>query len=233
MDPDFQLWDVLAELDTSNTAAAAAEGGADASGTETPPPNARAIAEPSTPSKRASPTELSIDLDPNMDPQEAKRVKRMKRNRESAAMSRERKKLYIEELVRASSNRFGTLPNPSHAPSLTSNPPAPLRAQETKLAALNATVQRLQAENEALRSGRAPLEGATPATDKDSSDVLPPLVPQSDNDSESDSLDAFLQQPFLPAEPAPIFCTGADSLDKSNPCAQFGRDLAMFKDITV
>lgn len=202
MDPDFQLWDVLAELDTSNTAAAAAEGGADASGTETPPPNARAIAEPSTPSKRASPTELSIDLDPNMDPQEAKRVKRMKRNRESAAMSRERKKLYIEEL-------------------------------ETKLAALNATVQRLQAENEALRSGRAPLEGATPATDKDSSDVLPPLVPQSDNDSESDSLDAFLQQPFLPAEPAPIFCTGADSLDKSNPCAQFGRDLAMFKDITV
>jgi len=137
-----------------------------------------------------------------MDPQEAKRVKRMKRNRESAAMSRERKKLYIEEL-------------------------------ETKLAALNSTVQRLQAENESLRSGRPPLEGAAPATEKDSSDVLPPLVPQSDNDSESDSLDAFLQQPFLPAEPAPIFSAGADAMDKSNPCAQFGRDLAMFKDIAV
>jgi len=198
MDPDFQLWDVLAELDTSNSVAAA-EGDADDSGTETPPPNARTIAEPCTPSKRASPTGFSIDLDPNMDPQEAKRVKRMKRNRESAAMSRERKKLYIEEL-------------------------------ETKLNALNSTVQRLQAENESLRSGRPPLEGAALATDTDSCDVLPPLVPQSDNDSESDSLDAFLQEPFLPAEPAPTFSA---AVDKSNPCAQFGRDLAMFKDITV
>ena len=77
------------------------------------------------------------------------------------------------------------------------------------------------------------MEGAAPATEKDSSDVLPPLVPQSDNDSESDSLDAFLQQPFLPAEPAPIFSARADAMDKSNPCAQFGRDLAMFKDIAV
>lgn len=118
MDPDFQLWDVLAELDTSNTVTAAEGSGADDSGTETPPPNARVIAEPSTPSKRASPTELSIDLDPNMDPQEAKRVKRMKRNRESAAMSRERKKLYIEELVRAAANHPETPshshPSPSH-----------------------------------------------------------------------------------------------------------------------
>tara|TARA_B110001452_G_C15187052_1_gene412288 strand:+ start:443 stop:853 length:411 start_codon:yes stop_codon:yes gene_type:complete len=120
MDPDFQLWDVLAELDTSNTETAASESGDNDSGTETPPPNARVIAEASTPSKRASPTDFSIDLDPNMDPQEAKRVKRMKRNRESAAMSRERKKLYIEELVRATADPSrDTLAPFSLAPSLT------------------------------------------------------------------------------------------------------------------
>lgn len=229
MDPDFQLWDVLAELDTSNSVAAA-EGDADDSGTETPPPNARTIAEPCTPSKRASPTGFSIDLDPNMDPQEAKRVKRMKRNRESAAMSRERKKLYIEELVRASSPTIPRHPCTLTLPRRSPDHPHPSCAQETKLNALNSTVQRLQAENESLRSGRPPLEGAALATDTDSCDVLPPLVPQSDNDSESDSLDAFLQEPFLPAEPAPTFSA---AVDKSNPCAQFGRDLAMFKDITV
>jgi hypothetical protein len=194
------LWDVLAGLDGSALMAAVeqapAEAG-DSSGTSTPiKPLSPDKNEPSTPVKRPAD---DMDLDANMDPAEAKRVKRMRRNRESAAMSRERKKQYIEEL-------------------------------ETKLAALTSTVQQLRAENEALRAGRTPLEGAAPSpvdTDEDSLESLPPLVPQHD-DSSSDtaSLDAFLDDPTdsmtsmtLAGEPT-VFAADFEKV-KSNPEAAY------------
>ena len=89
MDCEIGIW--LAALDGPNPAAMV-----DAlDGSTTPPTEgSRRPAEPSTPVKRAAPTEeLSLE-DSAMDPAEAKRVKRMRRNRESAAMSRERKKQY-------------------------------------------------------------------------------------------------------------------------------------------
>lgn len=193
MDCEIGIW--LAALDGPNPAAMV-----DAlDGSTTPPTEgSRRPAEPSTPVKRAAPTEeLSLE-DSAMDPAEAKRVKRMRRNRESAAMSRERKKQYIETL-------------------------------EQKVASLQETVKKLRAENHALRSGGTPVEGESGADlPDDASDCgLPPLVPQTDNDSESDaaSLDAFLE-PFVPSSDA------GDAGEKSNPTAQFGKDLAMY-DISV
>ena len=68
------------------------------------------------------------------DPLEEKRMKRMRRNRESAAMSRNRKKAYIEEL-------------------------------EAKVAALKASVQQLQSENQTLKQtcSSAPASAAAAA----------------------------------------------------------------------
>merc|ERR1719155_401698 len=60
-------------------------------------PNPAAMVDALDGSTTAPTEELSLD-DSAMDPAEAKRVKRMRRNRESAAMSRERKKQYIETL---------------------------------------------------------------------------------------------------------------------------------------
>merc|ERR1719378_1643258 len=50
-----------------------------------------------SPAKRAL-SDSGSDAEAGMEPAEAKPMKRMRRNRESAAMSRERKKAYIEEL---------------------------------------------------------------------------------------------------------------------------------------
>ena len=144
-----------------------------------------------------------------MDPLEEKRLKRMRRNRESAAMSRERKKAYIEQL-------------------------------ESKLSELSALASQLRSENDALRNGRAPLEGSAPVpislsstlvsrpTKPEDSLLLMPCLQTSDNDSESNdgtdshtmegySLDVFSQEPpsslTLPAEPAALFVSAIDSFD--------------------
>lgn len=156
------------------------------------------------------------DLDANldlagesMDPSEAKRQKRMRRNRESAAMSRERKKAYIEQL-------------------------------ESKLSELSALASQLRSENDALRNGRAPLEGSAPVPigrspalvsrppKLEHSLLLMPCLQTSDNDSESNdgtdptpevysSLEVFSQEPpsslTLPAEPAALFVSAIDSFD--------------------
>ena len=156
------------------------------------------------------------DLDANldlagesMDPSEAKRQKRMRRNRESAAMSRERKKAYIEQL-------------------------------ESKLSELSAMASTLRSENDALRNGRAPLEGSAPVAvpssvlvpapaELEESLLLMPCLQTSDNDSESNdgtdsytlevysSLEVFSQEPpsslTLPAEPAALFDSAIDSFD--------------------
>ena len=145
----------------------------------------------------------------SMDPSEAKRQKRMRRNRESAAMSRERKKAYIEQL-------------------------------ESKLSELSALASQLRSENDALRNGRAPLEGSAPVpiglssalvsrpTKPEDSLLLMPCLQTSDNDSESNdgtettpevysSLEVFSQEPpsslTLPAEPAALFVSAIDSFD--------------------
>ena len=145
----------------------------------------------------------------SMDPSEAKRQKRMRRNRESAAMSRERKKAYIEQL-------------------------------ESKLSELSALASQLRSENDALRNGRAPLEGSAPVpiglssalvsrpTKLEDSLLLMPCLQTSDNDSESNdgtettpevysSLEVFSQEPpsslTLPAEPAALFVSAIDSFD--------------------
>jgi hypothetical protein len=150
------------------------------------------------------------DLDANLDlagestdPSEAKRQKRMRRNRESAAMSRERKKAYIEQL-------------------------------ESKLSELSALASQLRNENDALRNGRAPLEGSAPvpiglsSAKLEDSLLLMPCLQTSDNDSESNdgtdptpevhsSLEVFSQEPpsslTLPAEPAALFDSAIDSFD--------------------
>ena len=107
--------------------------------------------------------------------------------------------------------------------------PRYIETLEQKVASLQETVKKLRAENHALRSGGTPVEGESGADlPDDASDCgLPPLVPQTDNDSESDaaSLDAFLE-PFVPSSDA------GDAGEKSNPTAQFGKDLAMY-DISV
>jgi len=215
-------------------AAVARGGGSDlASAACTPPESDHQIPPQTTPFKRtllgyekgsgtaAGAALLPEDDDPNLDPAEAKRMKRMRRNRESAAMSRERKKAYIEEL-------------------------------ESKLAQLSQLAASLRSENEALRAGRAPLEGSAsapalppvpaplpasapppslappikagkPAMGLEAAMLMPSLQ-SSDNDSESEasatsfeavtslefaSLDVFSQEPpcglSLPAEPASLF----------------------------
>ena len=151
----------------------------------------------------------NLDLDDSKDPSEAKRQKRMRRNRESAAMSRERKKAYIEQL-------------------------------ESKLSELSAMASSLRSENDALRSGRAPLEGSalvsepssvlvSAPTELEESLLRMPCLQTSDNDSESNdgtdsytlevysSLEVFSQEPpsslTLPAEPAALFDSAIESFD--------------------
>jgi len=62
-------------------------------------PSPRATLElPPAGSQRSGSEDGDEDIDASNDPAEEKRLKRMRRNRESAAMSRNRKKAYIEEL---------------------------------------------------------------------------------------------------------------------------------------
>lgn len=209
---------------------AAVAGAAGVSGQDaSPPASDRQIAnQPSTPFKRTllgqekgngAVSGAVSEEDPNLDPAEAKRMKRMRRNRESAAMSRERKKAYIEEL-------------------------------ETKLAALSQLAAQLRSENEALRAGRDPLEGTTPApvapapeaapapapapvpapaaaivakapavakkADKAEPAPLMPCLQSSDNDSEPDSASSF---------DAPVSLDAAASLDLSLDAAVSSLDV--------
>lgn len=93
MDAGIDLLDVLAALD--------GPGAAPAANCPTISPTQvgrQSSPQPSTPTKRALPIDEPVVDDSSLDPAEAKRIKRMRRNRESAAMSRERKKAYIEEL---------------------------------------------------------------------------------------------------------------------------------------
>ncbi len=101
---------------------------------------------------------------------EIKRLRRMKRNRESAAISRQRKKLYIEELVRS-------VLRPTHAANrylICSRHFT--HGQETKLAILEATAERLEGENASLRTARKVDQTAC----TDGASGTPPRVPVQD-----------------------------------------------------
>ena len=126
----------------------------------------------------------AFDLDdndrkkPRKDENEAKRQKRMQRNRASAAISRQRKRAYLKQL-------------------------------ELRLAELAQIVATLRAENDMLRSGRAPSPGGAPVPtalllapgEPHLEDRLPwerltlpfmPCLESSDNDSESnDGMDTL------------------------------------------
>jgi len=174
------LWDVLAALDTP--AALVDPGLVDETGTTTPPPGKSPdrLVEPSTPQKRALAAAEDPDLDA-LDPAEAKRVKRMRRNRESAAMSRERKKQYIEELETKLAALTATVQQ--------------LRAENVALRAGDAPVDGSNAVS----------------LDQLTAEQLPPLVPQRDDSESdtNSSLDAFLSEPAtdmsLPEQPAALF----------------------------
>jgi hypothetical protein len=110
---------------------------------------------------------------------------------------------------------------------------------ESKLSELSAMASTLRSENDALRNGRAPLEGSAPVpvpssalvpapTELEESLLLMPCLQTSDNDSESNdgtdshtmegySLDVFSQEPpsslTLPAEPAALFDSAIESFD--------------------
>ena len=111
---------------------------------------------------------------------------------------------------------------------------------ESKLSELSAMASTLRSENDALRNGRAPLEGSAPVAvpssvlvpapaELEESILLMPCLQTSDNDSESNdgtdsytlevysSLEVFSQEPpsslTLPAEPAALFDSAIDSFD--------------------